>query len=117
MSEKFSEILREYLVEERQKNPAINEIAISKKMGIPPTTFNRLLNGYSKKASVNTIIKLSQFIPELKKTLPEEIVKLFEVYRSGLKIDEKSRIRVLVEKDITVQDSTMLVQFHEWNHF
>ena len=64
MSEKVSEILREYLIEERQKNPAINETAISKKMDIPPTTFNRLLNVYSKKASVNTIIKLSQFIPE-----------------------------------------------------
>jgi len=79
MSEKISEILREFLIEERQKNPAINETAISKKIGIPPTTFNRLLNGYSKKASLSTIIKLIQFIPELKKNLPEEVVKVFEV--------------------------------------
>ena len=79
MDEDFSEILREYLLEERQKNPAINETTIAKKMGIPPTTFNRLLNGYSKKASVSTIIKLSQFIPKLKKNLPENIVKMFEV--------------------------------------
>ena len=79
MSEKIAEILREFLIEERQKNPAINETAISKKIDIPPTTFNRLLNGYSKKASVNTIIKLSQFIPALKKNLPEEIIKVFEV--------------------------------------
>jgi len=79
MSEKISEILREFLIEERQKNPAINETAISKKIDIPPTTFNRLLNGYSKKASLPTIIKLIQFIPELKKNLPEEVVKVFEV--------------------------------------
>ena len=79
MSEKIAEILREFLIEERQKNPSINETAISKKIDIPPTTFNRLLNGYSKKASLTTIIKLIQFIPELKKNLPEEIVKVFEV--------------------------------------
>lgn len=79
MGEKVSEILREFLIEERQKNPAINETAISKKMDIPPTTFNRLLNGYSKKASINTIIKLSQFIPQLKRNLPKEIIKVFEV--------------------------------------
>ncbi len=79
MSEKIAEILREFLIEERQKNPSINETAISKKIDIPPTTFNRLLNGYSKKASLTTIIKLIQFIPELKKNLPEEVVKMFEV--------------------------------------
>ena len=79
MSEKISEILREFLIEERQKNPSVNETAISKKIDIPPTTFNRLLNGYSKKASLPTIIKLIQFIPELKKNLPEEVVKVFEV--------------------------------------
>ena len=33
------------------------------------------------------------------------------LYRSGLKIDEKSRMRVLVEKNITVQGSTILIQF------
>ena len=78
MSEKVSDILREYLVEERQKNPAVNETTISKKMDIPPSTFNRLLNGYSK-PSVNTILKLSQFIPELKKAIPEEVMKVIEV--------------------------------------
>ena len=33
------------------------------------------------------------------------------LYRSGLKIDEKSWMRVLVEKNITVQGSTILIQF------
>ena len=37
--------------------------------------------------------------------------KVPELYRSGLKIDEKSRMRVLVEKNITVQGSTILIQF------
>ncbi|MCZ0932158.1 MAG: hypothetical protein OXJ52_03285 [Oligoflexia bacterium] len=45
---------------EKQKNPYINEASISKKMDIPPTTFNRLVNGRSKPA-VQTLLKLSRF--------------------------------------------------------
>ena len=47
-------------------------------MDIPPTTFNKLLNGYSK-PSVNTTLKLSQFIPELKKSLPEEVLQMLKL--------------------------------------
>ena len=78
MSEKFSEVLRDYILEERKKNPSANGISISKKMNIPPTTFNRLLNGHSK-PSANTLSKLLQFIPELKKSLPDEISKILKV--------------------------------------
>ena len=35
------------------------------------------LNGYSK-PSVNTALKLSQFIPELKKSLPEEVLQMLK---------------------------------------
>ena len=45
MNESFSEILRDYTLKEKKKNPSVNETAISKKMDIPPTTFNRLVNG------------------------------------------------------------------------
>ena len=93
MSEKFSEILREYLVEERQKNPAINGTAISKKMDIPPTTFNRLLNGHSK-PSAGTLSKLLQYIPELKKALPKEISRILKV---TLERENKQYIEEAVE--------------------
>ena len=78
MDKGFSEILRDYVLEQKQKNPSFNETAISKKMDIPPTTFNRLVNGHSK-PTVRTLLKLSQFIPELKSLLPEEILKVFKV--------------------------------------
>lgn len=78
MNEEFSEILRDYVLEEQQKNPSANGISISKKMNIPPTTFNRLLNGHSK-PSANTLSKLLQYIPELKKSLPEEISRILKV--------------------------------------
>ena len=78
MDKGFPEILRDYVLEEKQKNPSINETSISKKMDIPPTTFNRLVNGHSK-PTVRTLLKLSQFIPELKSLLPEEVMKIFKV--------------------------------------
>ena len=78
MSESFSEILRDYTLKEKKKNPSVNETAISKKMDIPPTTFNRLVNGHSQPA-VKTLLKLSRFIPELQQFLPEGVVKVFKV--------------------------------------
>ncbi|MCZ0931885.1 MAG: hypothetical protein OXJ52_01875, partial [Oligoflexia bacterium] len=63
---------------EKQKNPYINETGISKKMDIPPTTFNRLVNGHSKPA-VRTLLKLSHFMPELKPLLPDDLMKAFKV--------------------------------------
>ena len=47
-------------------------------MDIPPTTFNRLINGHSKPV-VKILLKLNQFIPELKSLLPEELMKVFKV--------------------------------------
>ena len=78
MNEKFSEILRGYVLEERKKNPSINETVISKRMAIPPTTFNRLLNGYSK-PNACTFSKLLRFIPELKDFLPKDISQILKV--------------------------------------
>ena len=78
MNEKVAEILRDYLLQERKKNPSTNGTTVSKKMDIPPTTFNRLLNGHSK-PSVNTLSKLLQYIPELKKSLPKEISHILKV--------------------------------------
>ena len=78
MEKDFPEILRDYVSEQRQKNPTTNETPIFKKMDIPPTIFNRLVNGHSQPA-VKTLLKLSRFIPELQQFLPEGVVKVFKV--------------------------------------
>ena len=78
MGKGVSDILRDYVLEQKQKNPYINETAVSRKMDIPPTTFNRLVNGHSKPA-VKTLLKMSHFIPELRSLLPEDLMKVFEV--------------------------------------
>ena len=78
MAEQFFEILRDYVLKERQKNPSVNETSLSKKMDIPPTTFNRLINGYSE-PNPKTLSKLIQFIPKLEKSFPQEISKILAV--------------------------------------
>ena len=78
MNKEFSEILRDYVLEKKQKNPSVNETNLSKKMDIPPTTFNRLVNGHSK-PTVKNLSKLLQFIPELKNSLPKEIAQILKV--------------------------------------
>ena len=83
----MSNILREYLLSEQKKNPSLNETILSKKMDIPPTTFNRLINGYSK-PNIITMLKLIQFIPELRESLPPEINTLLTVSLKKRKNDE-----------------------------
>ena len=74
----ISNVLKDYLQEVRRRNPSVSESALSKKMNIPVTTFNRLINGYSKPSTV-TMLKLMQFIPELSASLPEEVAKVLKV--------------------------------------
>ena len=78
MNENVSDVLREFLIQQRKANPALNEAVLSKKMNIPPTTFNRLINGYSK-PNMETMLKLSRFIPELKTSLSEELNEIINL--------------------------------------
>ena len=39
MNKEFSEILRDYVLEKKQKNPSVNETSLSKKMDIPSLLF------------------------------------------------------------------------------
>ena len=78
INKEFSDCLREYVSSQKQKNPALSEVALSKRTGIPPTTFNRLVNGHSQ-PSITTLSKLLKHIPALKNCLPKEIGKAFEV--------------------------------------
>ena len=101
MSDEFSKILRDYLTEERGKNPSVNETTISKKMGVPSSTFNRLLNGNSS-PSLNTVLKLSHFIPELKEILPDKIATLLKVTLERKNTDyiTQSLETLLYDKDL-----------------
>ena len=95
---------------------------MSKKIGIPPTTFNRLVNGYSQ-PNITTLSKLLKNIPALKNCLPEEIAKAFEwafekSEQNYLPTGNGSKITELkqpgFEKDATLRE----VSFYnkEWKH-
>jgi len=81
MNESFSEILRDYVRCERQKNPSANETSISKKMDIPVATFNRLMNGHFN-PNMTTVLTLSQFIPVMRVLLPKDISRVLEVSKA-----------------------------------
>ncbi len=93
MNNCFTEILRNYVLEQRRKNPRVSESSISKKIGISQTTFNRLINGYST-PSVKNFLKLLQYIPELKKALPIEISQTLKVIS---KTEQEQHIEGILE--------------------
>ena len=70
-------------------------------MGVPSSTFNRLLNGNSN-PSLDTILKLSHFIPELKELLPEKIAILLKITleRKNTEYITQSLETLLYDKDL-----------------
>ena len=78
LNENFKNTIRDYLSDKKKINPRINEAWISRKAGIAPTTFNRILNGHSK-PNITNFFKLLQVIPNLKNSLPKEVTQVLEV--------------------------------------
>ncbi len=72
MNENFQEILRNYVSDRKKKNPSTSENSLSREFGVSSTTFNRLLNGYSE-PSLETILKISRFVPEVEKFIPRDL--------------------------------------------
>ncbi len=82
MNTTVSNVLRKYLTQQQQINPSISEATISKKLKIPPTTFNRLINGYSQ-PNLDTLVKLSRFIPEFMQSFPDELNEVLTNYSNS----------------------------------
>ena len=73
--------------DQKRKNPALSEVALSKRMDIPPTTFNRLVNGYSQ-PNITTFAKLIKHVPALKNCLPEEIRNTFKAILESKEVQD-----------------------------
>ena len=71
-SQNLSELLKAYIKQQTEKNSKLSESQISQQLDIPNPTINRILNRKTE-PSVKTLIKLSKFIPEIKKFLPSEM--------------------------------------------
>ena len=87
-SQKLSDLIQGYVKKQTEKNQSLSENRISEHLGISAPTFNRILNGRSQ-PSLTTLMKLSKFIPEIKKFIPED---LFEV------VFEKTKSELLGDK-------------------
>ena len=84
----LSELLQSYIQKQTHKNKKLSENRISEQLGIRAPTFNRILNGRAA-PSLETLIKLSKFIPEIKKFLPENMFEIVLEKTSGERVGEK----------------------------
>ena len=74
-NQSLSHLLKTYVKQQIEKNSLLSESQISQKLDIPIATFHRILNERGK-PSLQTLIKLSKYIPEIKDFIPKE---MFEV--------------------------------------
>ena len=74
-NQSLSDLIQNYIKTQTGKNKKLSETQISEQIGIRSSTFNRIVNGRSQ-PSLQTLLKLSKIIPEIKSFLPEE---MFEV--------------------------------------
>ena len=87
-TQKLSDLLQDYILQQTEKNGRLSESRISQKLDIPAPTFNRLMNGRAQ-PSLKTLVKLSKFIPEVKNFLPEEMFKVVLEKTNGEKLGER----------------------------
>ena len=62
---KFSDILREYIAEKQKINPTLSESQIAHKIGIPSSTFNRMMNCQTY-PNIKNLGKLCESIPKMR---------------------------------------------------
>ncbi len=62
---KFSDVLREYIAEKQKINPTLSESQIAHKIGIPSSTFNRMINCQAY-PNIKNLAKLCEIIPKMR---------------------------------------------------
>ena len=87
-NQNLSDLIQKYIKTQTVKNKKLSETQISEQIGIRSSTFNRIVNGRSQ-PSLQTLLKLSKIIPEIKSFLPEE---MFEV------VLKKTNVELLGDK-------------------
>ena len=87
-TEKFSDILKDYVLERKKVNPKISESQIARNLGVSVTTFHRMLN-YNAYPSVRNLLKLCKSVPKLKSLVTEEILEVTRESKTGEFIGEE----------------------------
>ena len=81
-TEKFSDILKDYVSERKKVNPNISKSQIAQTLGISQPTLHRMLN-YNAQPNVHTLLKLCKFVPKLKSLVTEEILEVTRESKTG----------------------------------
>ena len=81
-TDKFSDILKDYVLERKKVNPKISESQIAKNLGVSITTFHRMLN-YNAYPNVRNLLKLCNSVPKLKSLITEEMLEVTRESRTG----------------------------------
>ena len=81
-TEKFSDILKDYVSKRKEVNPNISESQIARGLGISQTTFYRMLN-YNAYPSVRNLLKLCKSVPKLKSLVTEEMLEVTRESKTG----------------------------------
>ena len=90
-NQRLSDLLQSYVTKQEEKNSKLSESQISEQLDIPASTFNRLINRQSQ-PSLETLIKLSKFIPEVKEFLPSEMFEVVLEKTSGERLGKKLEV-------------------------
>ena len=86
--EKFSAVLKDYVMERRKINPRLSESQIAHNLGISNATFHRIMNGRTY-PNVRTLIALCKSIPKMKAVVTEEILEVTRESRTGRYVGEE----------------------------
>ena len=81
-TEKFSDILKDYVSERKKVNPNISESQIAQTLGISQPTLHRMLN-YNAHPNVHNLLKLCKSVPKLKSLVTEEILEVTRESKTG----------------------------------
>ena len=87
-TEKFSDILKDYVLERKKRNPNISGSQIAKNLGISHATFYRMLN-YNAYPSVKNLLKLCKSVPKLKSLVTEEMLEVTRESKTGKYMGEE----------------------------
>ena len=86
--EKFSAVLKDYVLERRRINPRLSESQIAHNLGISGATFHRIMNGRTY-PNVRTLLALCKSIPKMKAVVTEEILEVTRESRDGQYVGEE----------------------------
>ena len=81
-TEKFSDILKDYVLERKKINPKLSENQIARNLGVSVTTFHRMLN-YNAYPSVRNLLKLCKSVPKLKTLIKDQILEVTRESKTG----------------------------------